>query len=58
MGVYAKDVGGVLDVTIGDLGAAGDGQNVNALTLILLDSDNVLLFPALLLPPVADEADW
>ena len=43
---------------LGDLAAAGTGQTINELTLILSDSYSVLLFLALLLPSGADEALW
>ena len=46
----ATDIGGVLPVALGNFAAAGAGQTVNALTLILIYSDIMLLFPALLLP--------
>ena len=43
---------------VGNLAAAGAGQTVNTLTLILSDSDNMLLFTALLLLPGSDKAGW
>ena len=54
--VVYKDVVGVFTGALGDLAAAGYGKKSNALTMILSDSENGLLFQALLLPPGADEA--
>ena len=55
-GVDAKAISGVLACALGYLEDACAGQTVNASTLILSDSDNVLLFTAMLLTPGADEA--
>ena len=57
-GLGAKDICGVLDFSLGYLAADGAGQTVNTLRLILSDSENVLLFPALLLTPESDKAVW
>ena len=47
-----------MDDALGDLASAGAGRTVNAFTLILSYSNNVIIFPELLLLPGADEAVW
>ena len=43
---------------LGKFVAVGSGKTANALTLILSDSYNVLIFPELLLSSGADDAGW
>ena len=57
-GVGAKNIGGVLAGALGKLAATGAGKTTNLLTLILSESNNVLLFTALLLLPGSGEAGW
>ena len=53
-----KVIGGVLSGALDDWAEDGSGKTNNALTLIFSDSDNELLFTALLLLPGADEPGW